>query len=83
MSIRSTTEQAAPSVDLVPLSDTTWRVCDCNCEDGDTRKILGYLQLVDGEFEMMWMRPRPGVSRRYPSLDLATEAITARVRTLP
>ncbi len=83
MSRGSTTEQTTPSIDLVPLSETTWRVCDGNCEDGDTRKILGYLQSVDGEFEMMWMRPRPGVSRRYPSIDLATEAIAARARTLP
>lgn len=83
MSTHSTDPTTTNRVDLVPLSETTWRVCDCNCEDGDTRKILGYLQLIDGEFEMMWMRPRPGVSQRYPSMEVATDAIGRRMRTLP
>ncbi|MFE6254698.1 hypothetical protein [Agromyces sp. NPDC057865] len=65
------------------LSETTWRVCDCSCADDDTRRILGYLQVVDGEYEMLWMRPRPGVSRRYPSLESAVDAISRRLRTLP
>ncbi len=73
----------APELDFFPLSETTWRVCDCNCAEDDTRRILGYLQFIDGEYEMMWMRPRPGVSRRYPSLETATEAITRRLRSLP
>lgn len=83
MSTHATGRAPTDRVDLVPLSDTTWRVCDCDCEDGDTRKILGYLQLVDGEFEMMWMRPRPGVSQRYPSMETATDAIRRRLQTLP
>jgi hypothetical protein len=83
MSTRSTTMATPPAFDLVPLRDMAWRVCDRNCDDGDTRKILGYLQLVDGEFEMMWMRPRPGVCRRYATFEAATAAIATRMRTLP
>jgi hypothetical protein len=67
------------SVDLVALSDTTWRVCDPRFGDGDPRRILGYLSRQGSGFEMMWMRPRPGVVRAYPSMDRAVEAIAARL----
>ncbi|WP_395245683.1 hypothetical protein ACGGZK_07675 [Agromyces sp. MMS24-K17] len=82
------TTAASPSrhaIDLVALNDSMWRVCDCVCDDDhDTRKILGYLQYVDGEFEMMWMRrPRPGAIRRYPTMESATEGISRRLGTLP
>lgn len=83
MSASPMTDPGTPELDFVALSDTTWRVCDCSCAEDDTRRILGYLQFVDREYEMLWMRPRPGVSRRYPSLEAAIDAIAKRVRTLP
>ena len=70
-------------VELVRLGETTWRVCDCRREDGDVRKILGYLQQFEGGFEMLWMRPRAGVSQQYSTFEAATEGIERRLRTLP
>jgi hypothetical protein len=61
-------------VDLTPLSETMWRVCDGRLEDGDLR-IIGYLQDLEGVYEMMWMRPRLGVVRTYGSLEDALRAI--------
>lgn len=61
-------------VDLTPLSDTMWRVCDGRFEDGDLR-IIGYLQQLGDVYEMMWMRPRLGVVRTYRSLEDALRAI--------
>ncbi|WP_173924516.1 hypothetical protein [Agromyces sp. Marseille-P2726] len=72
-----------PEVELVRLSETIWRVCDCRCEDGDTRKILGYLQQLNGGYEMLWMRPRAGVSQQYSTFAAATEGINRRLLTLP
>ncbi|MEF3404458.1 hypothetical protein [Agromyces sp. CCNWLW203] len=65
---------SSEKVDLTPLSDTMWRVCDSRFEEGALR-IIGYVQQVGGEYEMMWMRPRLGVVRRYGSLDEALRAI--------
>ena len=69
-------------VDLVPLSSTAWRVCDSRYVDGGSRHILGYLHSTGGEFEMLWMRPRPGVCYRYATFDDALHAIRVRVRHL-
>jgi hypothetical protein len=77
------TTPMSPRVELVRLSETTWRVCDCRLEDGDVRRILGYLQQEHGGFEMLWMRPRAGVSQQYPTFEAATEGITRRLSTLP
>ena len=61
-------------VDLTPLSDTMWRVCDGRFEAGDLR-IIGYLHELDGTYEMVWMRPRLGVVRTYRSFEDARRAI--------
>ena len=66
-------------VELTPLSDTTWRVCDDRFETGDRRRIVGYLQDLDGEYEMLWMRPHPGVVNRHPTMESAVAAISVRL----
>jgi hypothetical protein len=66
-------------VELTPLSDTTWRVCDDRFDSGDRRRIVGYLQDLDGEYEMLWMRPHPGVVYRYPTMESAVAAIGVRL----
>jgi hypothetical protein len=68
------------SVDLVAIGSGTWRVCDIRFEDGDPRRIVGYLREDDhARFEMMWMRPRPGIIRVFASLEGATSAIDAKL----
>ena len=54
-------------VELTPLSPTTWRVCDDRFESGDLRYIVGYLHTIDDGYEMLWMRPHPGVVYRHPT----------------
>jgi len=66
-------------VELTPLRAEAWRVCDDRFEDGDIRRIVGYLQDVDGAFDMLWMRPHPGVVYTYPTIDAAVEAISVRL----
>jgi len=68
------TAGSTEQVDLTPLSDTMWRVCDGRFEDGALR-IIGYVQRVGDAYEMMWMRPRLGVVRRYGSLEETLRAI--------
>jgi len=71
--------QARSQVELMPLSPTTWRVCNDRYADGDPRRVVGYLQTIDDDYEMLWMRPRPGVVYRYATMDAAVTAITARL----
>jgi hypothetical protein len=66
--------------ELVRLSDTTWRVCDTEGTPGERGYIVGYLQEVDDEFEMLWMHPRPGVVHRHTSFEDAERAIAVRLR---
>jgi len=71
--------QTRSRVELMPLSPTTWRVCDDRYADGDLRRVVGYLQTIDDGYEMLWMRPRPGVVYRYAAMDAAMTAISARL----
>ena len=66
-------------VELTPLSPTTWRVCDDRFESGDLRYIVGYLHTIDDGYEMLWMRPHPGVVYRHPTMEAAVDAITMRL----
>jgi hypothetical protein len=74
--------QSRSRVELTPLSSTTWRVCNDRYADGDLRRVVGYLQTIDEGFEMLWMRPRPGVVYRYPTMDAAVTAISTRLELI-
>jgi hypothetical protein len=65
-------------VELTPLSERTWRVCDDRLGDREMQRVIGYLHRVDDEFEMLWIRPRPGAVYRYPTLEAAVTAVAAR-----
>src|SRR5918993_1121266 len=82
MSTASSGSAVDDVVDLVPLSPTGGGVGDSRYVDGGSRHILGYLHSMGGEFEMLWMRPRPGVCYRYATFDDAVHAIRLRVRHL-
>ena len=69
-------------VELVALDETTWRVCDPKYADGGARSILGYLSDVGDRYEMMWMRPRAGVTQLYPTYEAAIEGIIVRLHSM-
>jgi hypothetical protein len=70
------------AVDLVPLDASSWRVCDPRYVDDGARAIIGYLSADGEQYEMLWMRPRPGVTRRYSTYEAAVEAICIRLRSI-
>ena len=47
--------QTRSRVELMPLSPTTWRVCNDRFADGDLRRVVGYLQTIDDGYEMLWI----------------------------
>lgn len=67
-------------VELVQLSEVTWRVCDSHATPGERGYIVGYLEQLDDELEMLWMHPRPGVVYRHADFDEAVRAISMRLR---
>lgn len=70
-------------VELVRLSEVTWRVCDSTAAPGARGYIVGYLERDEDEFELLWMHPRPGVVHRHPDFDEALRAISTRLDMLP
>jgi hypothetical protein len=73
---------ATDRIEVVPLTPTTWRVCDPNFDEGTPGRIVGYITTEQDGFEMLWMRPRPGVMYRYDTFDGAVEATETRMRLL-
>lgn len=69
-------------VEVVPLTPTTWRVCDSRARDGRDQPIVGYITTAPDGYEMLWMRPRPGVTYRYDTFDDAVHATATRLRML-
>ncbi|MEI5584459.1 MULTISPECIES: hypothetical protein [unclassified Agromyces] len=74
--------ETRPVVEVIPLTPTTWRVCDSRAEDGESSRIVGYITTAQDGFEMLWMRPRPGVTYRYDSFADAVDATATRLRLL-
>lgn len=70
-------------VEVVPLTPTTWRVCDSRDAERKESRIVGYITTAQDGFEMLWMRPRPGVTYRYPTFDDAVRATSMRLAMLP
>jgi hypothetical protein len=69
-------------VELTPLGTNVWRVCDDRFDASDVRRVFGYLRGVDDEFEMLWMRPHPGVTYRYPTMEAAVRAVALRLELM-
>lgn len=69
-------------VEVVPLTPTTWRVCDSRPDDGKDPRIVGYITTAQDGYEMLWMRPRPGVTYRYATFDDAVHATATRLGML-
>ncbi|WP_353816380.1 hypothetical protein [Agromyces sp. SYSU T00266] len=79
MTYRGTT--ISDALDVTPIGRATWRVSDRG-SGGGTRGILGYIHETEDGFEMLWMRPRPGVTRRYGDFVEAVDETARHLRTL-
>lgn len=60
-------------VRLDRLSPTEWRVCDRTLDEDDHLSILGFIEEVDGRFEVLRMSA-PRRRESFPSLEQAREA---------
>lgn len=65
----------APHLEVVALSPRGWRVCDGRIHAKDATRLLGYVEEIEDEFEVLWMK-HPGRSNRFRSLAGALAALT-------
>jgi len=63
------TEYAA-ELEVVPLSDHEWRVCDREVDTRDARRLIAYIEKRDADYEVMWITS-PHMCARFLSLDAA------------
>ena len=68
----SSAERAQSTVEVVPLCDGEWRLCDRRIPADDSRRLLSYVSRDDDGFEVLWL-PTLTV-QRVGSLEAAIEA---------
>jgi hypothetical protein len=69
---RTTAEQTTSAVEVVPLCDGEWRLCDRRIPADDSRRLLSYVSRDGDGFEVLWL-PTLTV-QRVASLEAAIEA---------
>ena len=48
-------------LEVVALTGHEWRVCDGRINEGDARRILGYIEQRGGQYEVLALSPSPSV----------------------
>ncbi|WP_210505881.1 hypothetical protein [Naasia sp. SYSU D00057] len=48
-------------LEIVALSRCEWRICDGRIDEGDARRILGYIERRDDGYEVLALNPAPSV----------------------
>jgi hypothetical protein len=69
---RTTADRTASAVEVVPLCDGEWRLCDRRIPADDSRRLLSYVSRDGDGFEVLWL-PTLTV-QRVASLEAAIEA---------
>lgn len=75
------TMELAPvhQLELIPLGDGAWRLCDSAAPAGDEAMLIAYVeQMPNGAFEAVWVYPAPGVD----VLDSVEHVLLAGARRL-
>jgi len=50
-------------LELVPLGDEAWRLCDGNEEASDATSVVAYVERRPSGYEVVWVSLRQGVER--------------------
>jgi hypothetical protein len=62
-------------LEVIALSDHEWRVCDGRVDPADATRLLGFIELENGTYEVLRMR-EAGVSDHYDCLAAALAALS-------
>lgn len=50
-------------LELVPLGDEAWRLCDGNVEASDATSVVAYIERRAGGYEVVWVSVHRGIER--------------------
>ncbi len=67
-------------LEVVALTDHEWRVCDGRVDEGDARRILGYIAEECGQYEVLALKPAPVVCGTFGCLEQSLEALVRATR---
>jgi hypothetical protein len=68
-------EKERMELEVVALTRREWRVCDGRIDEGDARRILGYIEQRDGRYEVLALNPAPSVCGCFGSWHECLEAL--------
>jgi hypothetical protein len=63
------------SLEVIALSDHEWRVCDGHIDPSDASRLMGFIELEDGEYEVLKLR-QPGESERFDCFAAALASLS-------
>ncbi|QEV99601.1 hypothetical protein F6J84_05455 [Microbacterium caowuchunii] len=59
---------------LIGVGPGAWCVCDASVPENDARRLIAYLERVDGHVEVVWVHERRPPAR-FESLTFAFDAV--------
>ena len=73
--------QEPTPAELIRIAPGAWCVCDPELPEDDARRVIAYLERIDGQIDVLWVRDRRPEAR-YDTLGEAFEAISTVLRPL-
>jgi len=62
-------------LEVIALSDHEWRVCDARIDDRDPRRLLGYIERQESQYDVLILAPRPIAHGRFDRWEAALQVL--------
>lgn len=49
-------DQINADLELVPIDERSWRLCDTRWHVNDAPHVVAYIELIEDEYDVVWMR---------------------------
>lgn len=77
----SMAEGPVHQLELMPLGEGAWRLCDRNVEEDDPASVVAYIEQTEEFLEVVWLHGRLGWAR-FTELSEVLEAAAAELAPL-
>lgn len=67
-----------PALEIIPLTETSWRICDTRVPPTDPGGLLAYIEQDSGGFDVIMLRPGFTETALAGSFDAALSLINSR-----
>lgn len=78
----SMAEGPVHQLELIPLGEGAWRLCDRNVEEDDPASVIAYVEQTDDAIEVVWLQGHFGWTR-FAQLGEVLEAAAAELAPTP